>query len=77
MGADNETVFDLGNKEVSTEEIKIEEIKRAKILLESNGYIVKKWTRSMERDANECGELAEQGKDKDCCGCSCSVCLMQ
>lgn len=54
-----------------------EEIAKAKKLLSENGYIVKKWTHSMEEDANECGELAEQGMDKDYCGCSCSVCLMQ
>lgn len=53
------------------------EIAKAKKLLKKNGYIVKKWTRSMEIDANECGELAEQGIDKDCCECSCSVCLIQ
>lgn len=72
------TIFDLGDEEVNTkEDINAEEIKKAKRLLKSNGYIVKKWTLSMEQDANECGELAEQGMDKDCCGCSCSVCLMQ
>lgn len=53
------------------------EIENAKKLLKSNGYIVKKWTRSMERDANECVEMDEHGESKDCCGCSCSVCLMQ
>lgn len=72
------TIFDLGDEEVNTkEDIKEEEIKKAKKLLAENGYVVKKWTRSMEQDANECGELAEQGMDKDCCGCNCSVCLMQ
>lgn len=72
------TIFDLSDEEVNTkEDINAEEIKKAKKLLESNGYIVKKWTLSMERDANECGELEEQGIDKDCCECSCSVCLMQ
>ena len=54
-----------------------ERIREAKQLLESNGYIVKKWTRLMAEDANECVEMLEQGNDKDCCGCSCSVCLMQ
>lgn len=54
-----------------------EEIKKAKKLLVENGYIVKKWTRSMEEDANECEEMEEKGLEKDCCGCSCSVCLMQ
>jgi NTP pyrophosphatase (non-canonical NTP hydrolase) len=28
-------------------------------------------------DANECEQLAEQGIDKDCLGCSCSVCIAQ
>ena len=54
-----------------------EEIAKAKKLLAENGYIVKKWTRSMEEDANECEEMEEKGMSKDCCGCSCSVCLMQ
>ena len=27
------------------------------------------------RDLQECNELAGQGKDKDCFGCSCSICL--
>lgn len=28
-------------------------------------------------DANECEQLAEQGIDKECLGCSCSVCITQ
>jgi len=28
-------------------------------------------------DANECERMAEGGLDKDCMGCSCSVCLAQ
>lgn len=54
-----------------------EEIEKAKNLLEQNGYVVKKWTRSMELDANECEEMESHGKSKDCLGCSCSVCLVQ
>lgn len=34
-----------------------EEILNAKKILEENGYIVKKWTHSMELDANECEEM--------------------
>jgi len=33
-----------------------ENIKEAIKLLRSNGYIVKKWTRAMEEDSNECCE---------------------
>lgn len=55
----------------------MDEIAKAKKLLVENGYIVKKWTHSMEEDANECVEMEEKGQQKDCCGCSCSVCLMQ
>lgn len=79
MGAGNETIFDLGIEETELLKIdtKAEEIAKAKRLLAENGYVVKKWTRSMEEDANECVEMAEQGMCKDCCGCSCSVCLMQ
>lgn len=77
MGIEIETIFDLGDK-TDTEENKMEnEIAKAKQLLEKNGYVVKKWTRSMDQDADECVEMDEQGKMKDCCGCSCSVCLMQ
>ncbi len=45
--------------------------------LRRNGYIVKKWTKNMQVDSDECVELDEKGKSKDCGGCSCSVCLMQ
>lgn len=55
----------------------MEEIAKVKRLLVENGYIVKKWTHSMGKDANECVEMEGKGQQKDCCGCSCSVCLMQ
>lgn len=55
----------------------MDEIAKAKKLLVENGYIVKKWTHSMKEDANECVEMEEKGQQKDCYGCSCSVCLMQ
>lgn len=54
-----------------------EDIAKAKKLLVENGYVVKKWTHSMEKDSIECEEMEMQGKSKDCCGCSCSVCLFQ
>lgn len=54
-----------------------EEISKAKKLLAENGYIVKKWTHPMEEDENECEEMQEKGIKKDCCGCSCYVCLAQ
>ena len=54
-----------------------EEISNAIKLLENNGYVVKKWTRCMEQDANECESMADQGKEKDCWGCACNVCLIQ
>ena len=54
-----------------------EEIAKAKRLLAENGYIVKKWTHSMEEDANECEDMEEKGLEKDCCSCSCSICLIQ
>lgn len=54
-----------------------EDIVKAKKLLVENGYIVKKWTHSMEQDSRECEEMEEKGQSKDCCGCSCSVCLAQ
>ena len=45
--------------------------------LKRNGYVVKKWTKNMQEDSDECVALDEKGKSKDCAGCSCSVCLMQ
>ena len=65
------------NSQFKGESYMNEEIKNAIKLLKKNGYIVKKWTKSMEQDANECEEMEEKGMSKDCCGCSCSVCLMQ
>lgn len=29
------------------------------------------------KDADECISMEENGKSKDCCGCSCNVCLFQ
>lgn len=54
-----------------------EKLLEAKKLLEANGYIVKHWTPQMEKDSKECEEMSSSGKDKDCLGCSCSVCLIQ
>lgn len=62
------------NKETNNEKDKLSEAKK---ILSENGYIVKKWTRSMEQDANECVDMEEHGQTKDCSGCSCLVCLMQ
>lgn len=53
-----------------------EEIINAITLLQDNGYIVKRWTRSMEKDANDCEKMAEQGKEKDCWDCACNICLI-
>lgn len=33
--------------------------------------------KQQEFDAKECEELQLKGKDKDCLGCSCSVCIAQ
>ena len=41
------------------------EIEQAIKLLQKNGYIVKKWTSAMEKDAKECE------------GCACSMCIAQ
>lgn len=53
------------------------EIEQAIKLLQKNGYIVKKWTSAMEKDAKECEKMSESGKDKDCVGCACSMCIAQ
>lgn len=75
MGVDLETIFDIRKENDNKSEI--DEIKQAKLLLERNGYVVKKWTRSMEQDFKECEGMEEKGQSKDCYGCSCSVCLAQ
>lgn len=54
-----------------------DKIKEAITLLRANGYVVKKWTPAMERDADECERMDIEGQSKDCCGCACSVCLIQ
>ena len=77
MDIELEAIFDSDNKTDTKENKMEEEITKAKQLLKKNGYVVKKWTRSMNQDADECVEMKEHGEQKDCCGCSCSVCLMQ
>lgn len=57
--------------------VKEDEIIKAIRLLKRNGYIVRKWTKAMDKDADECIKMEDRGEEKDCCGCSCSVCLMQ
>lgn len=42
-----------------------------------NGYIIKKFTKRMKEDSEECVKLDSEGESKDCGGCSCSVCLVQ
>lgn len=55
---------------------KMDDVDRYIYSLRKKGYVVKKWTKAMERDADECVSLDERGQSKDCGGCSCSVCLM-
>lgn len=52
-------------------------IEQCILYLRRNGYVVKKWTKNMQEDSDECVVLDENGISKDCAGCSCSVCLMQ
>lgn len=70
-------VFDHNDIDKLVKEDKEDKIIKAKQLLESNGYIVRKWTKAMDKDADECVEMDERGEQKDCCECSCSVCLIQ
>jgi len=51
-----------------------DKIKEAIKLLDQNGYVVKKITKTMQEDADKCEAMDFEG---DCMGCSCSVCLMQ
>jgi hypothetical protein len=34
-------------------------------------------TKQQIKDAEECERMSEEGKDKECFGCSCSVCIAQ
>ncbi len=67
-----EKVIDTDNKDVMQDTID-----KCITYLNRNGYIVKKWTKSMQADSDECVALDEKGKNKDCLGCACSVCLIQ
>lgn len=51
-----------------------DKIKEAIKLLRENGYIVRKLSKTQQEDADECETL---DGDKECFGCSCSVCIMQ
>lgn len=66
------------NKEELKQELSEQaELENAIKIVRQNGYIVTKWTKRMEEAANECEEMQEHGKNKDCCGCPCSICLIQ
>lgn len=54
-----------------------DEIRNAINILEKEGFKVIKISSSMKRDMKECSEMNCIGKDKDCMGCSCGICIMQ
>lgn len=73
----NESEFEEICEEASKSQIEIQhKIKEASILLQKNGYIVKKLTKSMNKDADDCIECMECGKDKDCSTCACNICII-
>lgn len=45
--------------------------------LEKRGWKVIRLSEAMKRDVEECEEMELKGENKECFGCSCSVCLMQ
>jgi len=53
------------------------EIDNAVKLLRDNGYAVKKLTNSMKKDSQKCAELSAKGKEMECFGCACSICIAQ
>jgi hypothetical protein len=55
----------------------IGEIKNAIKILQNEGFKVIKLSERMKKDIKECNEMNSIGKDKDCLGCSCNICLMQ
>lgn len=50
------------------------ELENALKIVRDNGYIYKKWTIEMEKDAQEC---EESDCSKDCAECSCNMCISQ
>ena len=50
-----------------------DKIQEAIKLLHDNGYIIKKFTKIMQEDANKCEAMNFEG---DCMGCACNVCLL-
>jgi len=61
---------------IKSNELK-QNIQNAIKLLRENGYEIIKITKEMHKDMDECVEADESRHPKDCCGCSCSICLMQ
>lgn len=51
-----------------------ENIKQAIKLLRENGYIVKRFTPSMQRASDKCEAAGYEG---ECGGCPCNVCIVQ
>lgn len=48
------------------EDVPVNSIDQCILHLKRNGYIVKKFTKGMQADSNECVELEEKGKSKKC-----------
>ncbi|MGU8834336.1 hypothetical protein ACV3UL_08540 [Clostridium perfringens] len=79
---DKEDVLEfLSNENVLNQEESFkcteEHIESAKKILRDNNYAVVYKTDAMNKDINECEEMQCTGEDKECLGCSCSVCIMQ
>lgn len=54
-----------------------EETKSAIKLLQKEGYFIKKITKENNKDMDECIVADEEREPKDCCGCSCNICILQ
>lgn len=54
-----------------------DKIKNAIQLLKNNGFKIIKLSERMQKDMKECNEMNSIGKDKECLGCSCNICIMQ
>lgn len=53
-----------------------DKISEAIKLLQENGYIVKRLTKSQITDSKKCDEYNMRGEDMDCTECSCSCCIL-
>lgn len=53
----------------------MDELSKAMKLLRENGYLIIRYSKQMQKDAEECMKMMDNGEQKECWGCSCSKCV--